>query len=183
MEQLQYAKVGVEGGVWQLFAEDGEMKMYKREEEIDGVAVDPLKAVHTVKGVTAREMTHYFFNPDVRFEWESESSVFAGCRFCLSIRVCCSFVATLEQMKVLETISDDTLVILQIHKRVWPASQRDALFWSHVRRVPSDNDEDGQDIWIACNHSTEHPEAPVSSKMFCTRTKKTGIDGLPCFFH
>ena len=74
MEQLQYARVGVEGGVWQLFAEDGEMKMYKREEEVDGVAVDPLKAVHTVKGVTGREMTHYFFNPDVRFEWESKST-------------------------------------------------------------------------------------------------------------
>lgn len=71
--------------------------------------------------------------------------------------------ATLEQMKVLETIADDTLVILQIHKRVWPASQRDALFWSHVRRVPNDTDRDAQDIWIACNHSTEHHEAPVIS--------------------
>ena len=69
--------------------------------------------------------------------------------------------ATVEQMKVLEKIADDTLVILQIHKRVWPASQRDALFWSHVRRVPNDTDPDAQDIWIACNHSTEHPEAPV----------------------
>ncbi|EFX89333.1 hypothetical protein DAPPUDRAFT_40354 [Daphnia pulex] len=138
LEQLQYARLGVEGGVWQLFAEDGEMKMYKREEEVDGLAVDPLKAVHTVKGVTGREMTHYFFSPDVRFEWET----------------------TLEQMKVLETIADDTLVILQIHKRVWPASQRDALFWSHVRRVPNDTDRDAQDIWIACNHSTEHHEAP-----------------------
>ena len=75
MEQLQYARLGVEGGVWQLFAEDGEMKMYKREEEIDGLAVDPLKAVHTVKGVTGREMTLYFFSPDVRFEWESEFSL------------------------------------------------------------------------------------------------------------
>ena len=72
MEQLQYARVGMEGGVWQLFAEDGEMKMYKREEEVDGVAVDPLKAVHTVKGVSGREMCHYFFSPDVRFEWESK---------------------------------------------------------------------------------------------------------------
>jgi len=75
LEQLQYARleVGGEGGVWQLFAEDGEMKMYKREEEIDGVAVDPLKAVHTVKGVTGREMCHYFYSTDVRFEWESKS--------------------------------------------------------------------------------------------------------------
>lgn len=69
-------------------------------------------------------------------------------------------------MKVLETIADDTLVILQIHKRVWPASQRDALFWSHVRRVPNDTDRDAQDIWIACNHSTEHHEAPVIPRCF-----------------
>ena len=69
-------------------------------------------------------------------------------------------------MKVLETIADDTVVILQIHKRVWPASQRDALFWSHVRRVPNDADRDAQDVWIVCNHSTEHPEAPVCAIFF-----------------
>lgn len=185
MEQLQYARLGVEGGVWQLFAEDGEMKMYKREEEVDGVAVDPLKAVHTVKGVTGREMTHYFFSPDVRFEWESKITSVSFCPkktvitklvyllFGLDFpSVTFSFLfifyhrlATVEQMKVLETIADDTLVILQIHKRVWPASQRDALFWSHVRRVPNDTDRDAQDIWIACNHSTEHHEAPVFASL------------------
>lgn len=66
-------------------------------------------------------------------------------------------------MKVLETISDDTLVILQIHKRVWPASQRDALFWSHIRKAPTDANGESQDIWIVCNHSTEHHEAPVKN--------------------
>ena len=75
-------------------------------------------------------------------------------------------------MKVLETIADDTLVILQIHKRVWPASQRDALFWSHVRRVPNDADRDAQDIWIACNHSTEHHEAPVIPHRLKTAVSK-----------
>lgn len=85
--------------------------------------------------------------------------------------------ATLEQMKVLETIADDTLVILQIHKRVWPASQRDALFWSHVRRVPNDTDRDAQDIWIACNHSTEHHEAPVIE-----RNCRINFRMLPQFF-
>ena len=33
-----------------FIAEDGEMKMYKREEEVDGMVVDPLKALHQVKG-------------------------------------------------------------------------------------------------------------------------------------
>ena len=37
-------------GVWELFAEDGEMRMYKREEEVDGLVVDPLKALHSVRG-------------------------------------------------------------------------------------------------------------------------------------
>ncbi len=35
--------------MWELFAEDGEMKMYKMEMELDGNIVDPLKAVHSVK--------------------------------------------------------------------------------------------------------------------------------------
>ena len=34
---------------WQLLAEEGEMKVFKREVEQDGVCVDPLKAVHTIK--------------------------------------------------------------------------------------------------------------------------------------
>ena len=73
-EQLKYAKIpvgpggGGTEGVWELFADDGEMKMYKREEEVDGMVVDPLKALHTVTNVTARELCHYFFSPDVRTE-------------------------------------------------------------------------------------------------------------------
>jgi collagen type IV alpha-3-binding protein len=41
------------------------MKMYKREEEVDGLVVDPLKAIHQVTGVTAKELCHYFFIPGV----------------------------------------------------------------------------------------------------------------------
>lgn len=73
-EQLHYARQGVgEGGnSWQLFADEGEMKMYRREQEIDGMVVDPLKACHMVQGVTAREMCHYFFMPEYRNDWESK---------------------------------------------------------------------------------------------------------------
>ena len=51
-EQVHYARISVDAqdSVWELFAEDGEMKMYKREEEVDGMVVDPLKALHQVKG-------------------------------------------------------------------------------------------------------------------------------------
>lgn len=34
--------------VWECIAEEGELKVYKRELEVDGVVLDPLKAVHTV---------------------------------------------------------------------------------------------------------------------------------------
>lgn len=51
-EQLHHALKGVSDDVsgWQLFAEEGEMKMYRREEEINGIVIDPLKSVHVVKG-------------------------------------------------------------------------------------------------------------------------------------
>ena len=51
-EQLHYARLQVgQDSIWELFAEDGEMKMYKREEEVDGMVVDPLKALHQIKGI------------------------------------------------------------------------------------------------------------------------------------
>ena len=68
MEQLMYARIPPGEGTWELFADEGEMKMYKREEEVDGMVVDPLKALHTVSNVTARELCHYFWSPDVRLE-------------------------------------------------------------------------------------------------------------------
>lgn len=135
-EQLHYARLQVgQDSVWELFAEDGEMKMYTRKEEVDGMVVDPLKALHQVQGVTARELCYYFFAPDVRMEWET----------------------TLEQATVLEKVADDTLIFLQLHKRVWPSAQRDALFWSHMRCIRSDKQSQ---TWIVCNQSTKHPNGP-----------------------
>ncbi|CAH1115047.1 unnamed protein product [Psylliodes chrysocephalus] len=141
--QVSMAKMGIGecGSGWQLFAEDGEMKMYRREEEVDGMVVDPLKAVHIVKGITGHEVCHHFFNPQYRYDWET----------------------TLEHMTVLETISEDTLVFLQTHKRIWPASQRDGLFWSHIRKLPNEKDRDGPDIWTVVNNSTDHPDYPPNN--------------------
>lgn len=80
-EQLHYAREGVgqDGNGWQIFADEGEIKMYKREEEVNGMVMDPLKAYHSVKGVTAREMCHYFFMPEFRNDWESESGAEIRC--------------------------------------------------------------------------------------------------------
>jgi collagen type IV alpha-3-binding protein len=141
-DQLHHAWKGVsdDNSGWQLFAEEGEMKMYRREEEIDGMVMDPLKSCHVVKGCTAREMCHYFFDPAYRNDWET----------------------TLEDCQILEEIAKDTLVFLQTHKRIWPANQRDALFWSHMRKVEDGLDQGALDAWIVCNHSTDSPNYPVS---------------------
>jgi len=65
-------------------------------------------------------------------------------------------------MSVLEEISQDTLIFLQVHKRIWPAAQRDALFWSHIQKVVP-TDPDVIDSWIVCNKSCEHPAAPIGT--------------------
>ena len=71
---------------------------------------------------------------------------------------------TIDSMSVLEEVSPDTLVFLQVHKRVWPTAQRDALFWSHMRMVEVTPEEKAAgviDTWIVCNKSCEHPTAPL----------------------
>lgn len=45
--------------VWECIAEDGELKVYKRELEVEGVVLDPLKAVHTVT-VCLNFLCHYY---------------------------------------------------------------------------------------------------------------------------
>lgn len=158
-DQLHYAQAGlgpeesIEG--WKLFAEEGQMRLYTREIEIDGIACDPLKAVHVVKGISGYEVCHRFFSPYIRFEWET----------------------TLESMKLIDRIDDDTLIFHQVHKRIWPAAQRDAVFWSHIRKIEnatascfskgdinpvSRPDLKLHDVWIVCNNSFDKPEIPVS---------------------
>jgi collagen type IV alpha-3-binding protein len=52
-EHLKFADLDLQSlegdSVWFMIAEDGDMKVYKRELEEDGMVVDPLKACHTVR--------------------------------------------------------------------------------------------------------------------------------------
>ena len=48
-------------------------QVYRREVEENGIVLDPLKATHAVKGVTGHEVCHYFWDTNVRNDWESES--------------------------------------------------------------------------------------------------------------
>uniref|UniRef100_A0A674EUP1 Ceramide transfer protein n=1 Tax=Salmo trutta TaxID=8032 RepID=A0A674EUP1_SALTR len=118
---------------WQLVVEEGEMKVYRREVEENGIVLDPLKATHAVKGVTGHELCHYFWDTDVRNDWET----------------------TIENFNVVETLSDNAVIVYQTHKRVWPASQRDVLYLSAIRKILATNEND-PDTWLVCNFSVDH---------------------------
>uniref|UniRef100_A0A8C5CG56 Ceramide transfer protein n=1 Tax=Gadus morhua TaxID=8049 RepID=A0A8C5CG56_GADMO len=131
---------------WQLVVEEGEMKVYRREVEENGIVLDPLKATHSVKGVTGHEVCNYFWDTAYRNDWET----------------------TIENFNVVETLSENAIIVFQAHKRVWPASQRDVLYLSAMRKIPAHNEND-PDTWLVCNFSVDHENAQPSSR--CVRAK------------
>ena len=77
-------------------------------------------------------------------------------------------LGTLEYFRVVETLSETTLVFHQVYKRVWPSSQRDMVFVSNIRDIPPSRDIQRLDnvigpAWLVSNYSVDHPEAPVSA--------------------
>ncbi|XP_065099888.1 ceramide transfer protein isoform X1 [Paramisgurnus dabryanus] len=144
---LTYSLQDVGGDAnWQLVVEEGEMKVYRREVEENGIVLDPLKATHCVKGVTGHEVCHYFWDTDVRNDWET----------------------TVENFNIVETLSDNAVIVYQTHKRVWPASQRDVLYLSAIRKILANNEND-PDTWLVCNFSVDHEKAQPNNR--CVRAK------------
>ena len=47
------------------------LQVYRREVEENGIVLDPLKATHSVKGVTGHEVCNYFWDTAYRNDWES----------------------------------------------------------------------------------------------------------------
>jgi collagen type IV alpha-3-binding protein len=141
-ENLRYIYEDV-NTLWSLVHDDGEMKVYRRDLEEGGVVLDPLKAHHTISGVTAYELCQYFFDKDCKLEYDG----------------------TIDSVKVLETLNKTTLIFHQIHKRVWPASQRDTCFVSHFRPIapqPAVDNNGECHGYMVCNFSIEHNDAPVN---------------------
>uniref|UniRef100_A0A672HK60 Ceramide transfer protein n=1 Tax=Salarias fasciatus TaxID=181472 RepID=A0A672HK60_SALFA len=120
--------------------------VYRREVEENGIVLDPLKATHSVKGVTGHEVCHYFWDTAYRNDWET----------------------TIENFNVVETLSDNAAIVYQTHKRVWPASQRDVLYLSAMRKIIASNESD-PDTWLVCNFSVDHDDAQPTNK--CVRAK------------
>jgi len=149
-QQLDYALQDVGSGAWELFVNDGELKMYKMEKEICGIVVDPLKATHSVKGVSAREYIDLFFSPDIKLEWDD----------------------TLDKVVTVKILSPHTVILHQVHKRIWPANRREALFWSQRLNVSASKEVDSHDAWMVCNHDTSAIDVPLSDNS-CIRVRLT----------
>lgn len=106
--------------------------------------VDPLRASYVVTGITAREMVKHFFEKETRLLWDG----------------------MVETVEVVETLAEDTLVFHQLHKRVWPSTQRETLFCSHMctlTNAPCPDNMVGHTLMV-CNFSMDHDKVPVS---FC----------------
>ncbi|CAB0002771.1 unnamed protein product [Nesidiocoris tenuis] len=140
-DQIRSAVVRTDDDDWTLLADQDNVKLFSREMVVDGVAIDPLKACCTIRGITGREVCHYFFHPEYRKDWES----------------------ALERMTVVKKIEENTLVLHQVYKKVWPAAQRDTLFWSHLTSHDSGS-PDTPPIWAVVNHSTDHPRFPAGAE-------------------
>lgn len=44
---------------------------------------------------------------------------------------------------------------------MWPASQRDVLYLSAMKKILANNEND-PDTWLVCNFSVDHDDAQVS---------------------
>ncbi|XP_022096492.1 collagen type IV alpha-3-binding protein-like [Acanthaster planci] len=144
-ENIRYSFENIESN-WDLLHQEGEMKIYKMEQEVDGIVLDPLKATHTVRKVTAHEMCRLFWDLKYRMDWDG----------------------TLDWCKSLETLAPDTFICHQMMRRVWPATQRDTCFLSHIRKLDLSQQSQGDvGSWIVVNYSVDHPDG--TSK--CIRAK------------
>lgn len=96
------------------------------------------------------------------------------------------FLGTLESCKVIEMLSPNTMIFHQLYKRVWPSSQRETLFMSHIREIPSSGvslerlEYEVGNPWLSINYSIEHPDIPVSFQfLHCAkRFSKTTPGGV-----
>lgn len=66
------------------------------------------------------------------------------------------------KLNVVDKLDENTVVLHQLHKKVWPAAQRESLFWSRFENVTDQCENDAIDAFVVCNHNVERDDVPVS---------------------
>lgn len=120
---------------WQPVSNSGVTRIYRKEEEQNGVLLDYLVATTEVEGVTAGEMSEVFHDGKMKLKWDH----------------------TIEADKLLETLDEHCAVYHQILKRVWPTAQRDIVYASHKQKLENPGEHPS---WIVCNVTCDHPSTP-----------------------
>lgn len=130
---------------WQPVSISGVTKIYRKEEEKNGVLLDYLVATTDVEGVTAAEMAEVFHDGKMKRKWDH----------------------TIEADKLLETLDEHCAVYHQILKRVWPTAQRDLVYASHKQKLESPGEHPS---WIVCNVSCDHASTPEGTSGYTRAT-------------
>ena len=67
-------------------------------------------------------------------------------------------------MYVVETLTEDSIIFHQLHKRVWPSTQRESLFCSHMCSLTNEPRPENMigHTWMVMNFSLDHDSVPVS---------------------
>ena len=81
------------------------------------------------------------------------------------------YPGTLETVKQVEMLAEDTFIYHQLHKRVWPSTQRETLFASHLCTLinaPQPDNIVGR-TWMVCNFSINRDDIPVSYEIACMK--------------
>lgn len=115
------------------------VQVYRREVEENGIVLDPLKATHSVKGVTGHEVCQYFWDTAYRNDWESRSlnfklvlvwNKFLWLGQLVILPRSLPPLATIENFNVVEMLSENAAIIYQTHKvRASKTTQIAILDW------------------------------------------------------
>ncbi len=70
--QLSLKMVTEDDGDWSLVHSDGEMQVFRRDFEDNGIICDRCKMMAEFPGVTGRELCEYFYNPNEKLAWDSK---------------------------------------------------------------------------------------------------------------
>jgi len=65
-EHIKYSRQQSDDSEWKIVEDDGEMKVFIRETEMDGVTCDPIKATMVVDGISSLEICSAFYVPEFR---------------------------------------------------------------------------------------------------------------------
>uniref|UniRef100_A0A914BWZ3 START domain-containing protein n=1 Tax=Acrobeloides nanus TaxID=290746 RepID=A0A914BWZ3_9BILA len=144
-DQLKYAKASTDEGVWEMFCDEGEMKLFSRKDyKSDGIMCDPLKAIHSIKGVTAKECIDYFFKPEHKMEWDG----------------------TIQDMEIVEQVQSNIIIFHLNHKWVPPVARRESVFWSHLCDVSHTKYKDSNafDAYAVCNFTFNRDDVQLFHK-------------------